>query len=370
MQCFAKCINSKIFIKCGILEKIPHLIMQNFTYDKAIILIDQSVFLIYKTAIEQLCSSLINSYYIICDAGEDSKSLEYVHSLIEKITSLKPTKKSLIIAIGGGTIGDISGFIASIINRGIKLIQIPTTLMAQIDSSIGGKNGINFKQIKNKIGTIYFPEFIIIDPYFLSTLDNQEIISGLIEVIKHGLIDNYNLLKPVVRAPDKINNQDTKFLNNFIKQAAKVKIKIVNQDPYEKLGIRYNLNLGHSFGHAIEGFCNEKQLKITHGEAVAIGLNIVYKLAYQASYLSNLEQLNQVIKIFTILEIDYTLNKVCKKVEDIDIIINYLLHDKKNSYNISLILPTDSGIFKIIDNLSLSFIKNFLVNEFYSLNQY
>jgi 3-dehydroquinate synthase len=363
MQFFAKCVSSKIFINCGIFAYVPQLLSQHFKYDKAIILVDENVFSAYENKLTDLCNSLNNSYYIKCSAGESAKNFTYVYSLIEQITANKFTKNSLIIALGGGVIGDLAGFIASILNRGLNFIQIPTTLMSQIDSSIGGKNGINLQQVKNKIGTIYFPELIIIDPTFLTTLSKKEITSGLVEAIKHGLISSKSLLKLVLKVPSKIKNNDYDFLDNFIKKAAKVKITIVNKDPYEKLGVRYILNLGHTFGHAIESFCYEKHLAITHGEAVAIGIYLAYKFAQKHSYLQDTKILDQIINIYSKLGINYLLSNLSQENLDTDNIYKYMLADKKNSQNITLILPISNKHFSLITNIDPQKIKNFLKTE-------
>ncbi len=367
MQYFEKCISSKIYINCGIFKTIPQLLNQHFDYDKAIILIDENVFIQYENHFQQFCQLLTSFHYIKCIAGENAKNYQYAFSLIEEISTYEFTKNSLIIAIGGGTIGDLAGFIASILNRGLNFIQIPTTLMSQIDSAIGGKNGINLKKIKNKIGTIYFPQLIFIDPIFLTTVPQLEITSGLVEAIKHGLIDDQNLLDNIIQVPNKIKNNDYEFIENFIRKAAIVKIKIVNKDPYEKLGLRYILNLGHTFGHAIESFCSDAQLAISHGEAVAIGLNLVYRFAIKFSYLSNHQQFIQLNNIFKSLDINAKLSKICQQIEDVDSICRYIKHDKKNTQLISLILPGDGNNFKLTHN-DPDVIKRFLYEEFYNLS--
>ena len=216
----------------------------------------------------------------ILPAGETSKSLEQATLVFEKALQNKFTRKDAILALGGGVVGDLAGFCASTYHRGLSLIQVPTTLVAQVDSSIGGKTAVNFGQVKNIVGTFYQPLAVLQDPDLLESLPERERVAGLAEVVKYGLIEtsatgesgfyewlmaHANNLRPVYA--------------EMIYRCCAIKAAVVMQDELETKGLRYYLNLGHTYGHAYEALSNYRLL---HGEAVAIGLE---KAATQAMHL-------------------------------------------------------------------------------------
>ena len=215
--------------------------------------------------------------------GEASKSFKIFQEIIKKLIRLNFSRTDIIIAFGGGVVGDISGFAASAFLRGIDYIQIPTTLLSLVDSSVGGKTAINTKHGKNLIGSFYNPLKVIIDLSFLETLPGREYKAGLAEIIKYGLIKNKKLLDYLFANEVKINDKALDALEYIIYESVKTKAKIVSMDEKES-GLRAILNFGHTFGHAIEAHHNYKSF--LHGEAVAIGMLIAAKLSQLENHIS------------------------------------------------------------------------------------
>lgn len=256
--------------------------------------------------------------------GEKSKNLGTIEKLWANLLELNADRKSLLINLGGGVISDIGGFVASTFKRGIDFINIPTTLLAQVDAAIGGKNGINFKNFKNIIGTFSQPKAVITSTEFLKTLPKKHIVSGYAEVVKHSLLDSESHWRRVKMIdPDNI---DFEYLSSIIKESANFKTKIVTSDPNEK-GLREILNFGHTFAHAIESLFKLKNQEIYHGEAVAIG--IVCEL-----FLSNKVLNFDFQKLFEISEYIVTFFPVFKiKYDDYEQIYEFMKQDKKNKEN-------------------------------------
>ena len=227
-------------------------------------------------------------FVIILDQGEKAKSLSNYQSIINFLIDNKFDRSDGIIAVGGGVIGDISGFASSTYLRGISYIQIPTTLLAQVDSSVGGKTAINIPAGKNLIGAFYNPKGVIIDTNVLHTLSSRELNAGLAEVIKYGLIQNKYLLSLLEKNVVAILNRNHKIIEEVIFESIKTKAKIVTKDEKET-GIRALLNFGHTFGHAIEA--HGKYKKILHGEAVAKGMLIASKISMLEGLISEKELL-------------------------------------------------------------------------------
>ena len=225
-------------------------------------------------------------FTVILDQGEKAKSLTNFQKIINFLVHHNFDRSDGIIAIGGGVIGDISGFVASAYLRGIPFIQVPTTLLAQVDSSIGGKTAINIPAGKNLVGTFYNPSGVIIDTTVLSSLSSRQLNAGLAEVIKYGFIQNKYLLFLLSKHTDKILDREHKIIEEIIFESIKTKAKIVTKDEKET-GVRALLNFGHTFGHAIEA--SGKYKKILHGEAVAKGMLIASKISLLEGLLTEIE---------------------------------------------------------------------------------
>ena len=209
--------------------------------------------------------------------GETSKSANEYLNLLEKLAKLKFDRSDLMIALGGGMVGDITGFTAASYLRGIDFIQIPTSLLAQVDSSVGGKTAINIERGKNLVGAFYNPKLVLISTSFLETLPNNQFRSGLGEIVKYSLLGNKKIRSILENNSKEIQKKDPIVMENLVSESIMTKAKIVTKDEKEN-GIRAILNLGHTFGHAIEAF--KKYKGITHGQAVIYGIQIIARISY------------------------------------------------------------------------------------------
>ena len=242
---------------------------------------------------------------IILDRGEKAKSLKNFQKILNFLADNNFDRADLIIAVGGGVVGDISGYVASSYLRGIQYIQIPTTLLAQVDSSVGGKTAINIAAGKNLVGAFYNPKAVIIDTSVLNTLPSREFKAGLAEVIKYALIQNNSLFSLLKKYSQKILSMDHKIIEEIIFLSIQTKAKIVTKDEKEN-GIRAILNFGHTFGHAIEG--HSKYKKILHGEAVAKGMKIASRISYLENLISSKEH-QQIIELLQEFKFDLSLSQ-------------------------------------------------------------
>ena len=225
--------------------------------------------------------------------GEKSKSLASYQKIMNMLFAMSFDRSDSLIALGGGVVGDITGFCAATYLRGINYIQVPTTLLAQVDSSVGGKTAINVPQGKNLIGSFYNPKFVLISTDFLKTLPQEQYESGLGEVIKYAFIGNKKLKKIIEDNSKKITERNEKILKTIIEESIKTKSKIVTKDEKEN-GIRAILNFGHTFGHAIEAHHGYK--KITHGAAITMGMVIAAKVSLFEGHIKD-QQLENIISL-------------------------------------------------------------------------
>ncbi len=322
-----------IEIKFNLFKKKLNKIVSN--NNKKFILIDRKVEYLLKN------TKFPNNVFIIqINGSEKIKDIKNYQIFITKLLSLGIDRESTIIAIGGGTVGDICGFIASTVLRGVKFILFPTTLLSQVDSSIGGKNGINTKLGKNLIGTFYQPDKVFIDPKILVSLPNREIKSGYAEIVKHALIRDFSFFIWLDKNYNKIFKLKTKELEYAIYKSIKIKAKFVNTDPKEKLKNKHSralLNFGHTYGHALETLHKYKNT-LTHGESISIGMIIASKISNNISSLKK-KQLEMIINHFNKVGLPIDNNSIKSKK-----IFKLIKKDKKNIGNkINLILLKKIG---------------------------
>ena len=230
-----------------------------------------------------ICKPSTQVFNIILQHGEKAKSIQNFQKILNFLADNNFDRTDLIIAVGGGVVGDISGYVASSYLRGIQFIQIPTTLLAQVDSSVGGKTAINISAGKNLVGAFYNPKGVIIDTSVLKTLPSREFKAGLAEVIKYALIQDKSLFTTLKKCYEKILSMEHKIIEEIIFLSIQNKAMIVTKDEKEN-GIRAILNFGHTFGHAIEAHSQYK--KILHGEAVAKGMLIASKISHLEGHIS------------------------------------------------------------------------------------
>ena len=278
-------------------------------YSQIAILVDENT----KRDCFSKLPKLDNLIIIEIKSGEENKNINTCNFIWEQLTKYNFDRNSLLINLGGGVIGDMGGFCASTYKRGIDFIQIPTTLLAMVDASIGGKLGINFNVLKNQIGIFSYPKTVLINPLFLETLPDNQLKSGFAEVVKHALISDKNLWNRLRNTSFEEQNWE-----EIIETSIQIKNKIVLSDPLEK-GERKKLNFGHTFGHAIESYYLEKGTSILHGEAVFMGI----LLEIEISSLSDLEKSEIKKYILSSFSLPHCPNK--------SDLIKYLKNDKKNS---------------------------------------
>jgi len=277
-------------------------------------------------------------------AGEAYKKLETISQLWHGFLEAGLDRKSTIIALGGGVVSDMAGFAASTYMRGIAWVGIPTTLLSMVDASLGGKTGFDLPEGKNLIGAFYPPKLVLADPQLLSTLPEAELISGMAEVVKHGIISDPELFSLCARGLDWVKDN----LEEIVKRAMAVKIKVIEEDPYEK-GIRSSLNLGHTVGHAVELVSN---FDLRHGEAVAIGM--VVEARYSARIgLADVGLVDAVTESFKALGLPIQIPEGMPREE---IIRAMRVDKKKKAKAIRFALPVEIGKVKLVDVIDLELV--------------
>ncbi len=296
-----------IHIKKGILNAVSSFCL---SYSKILLVTDSGV---PKQYIDIVKKEIPHCLLFTLKKGEKNKNMQSANAILHQLFINNFDRHDLILAIGGGVVLDLCAFVASIYKRGMHYGSIPTTVLAQVDSCIGGKNGINYDSFKNGVGTFYHPKFVLIDPLVLDTLPKRHWNNGLIEALKMGLIHDKNLFDLIATKNIKKNIQ------SIIYHSLKNKIDIIEQDVHD-IGIRQILNYGHTLGHAIESYCN---FKVLHGEAVAYGMVLETK---QNEIKEQLLQIYQKIHLKKIKPIPLTLLKP------------YIMQDKKRVHQ-SIIIP-------------------------------
>lgn len=259
---------SEILIDEKIIDNVAGLCLDVFSPSKVHIVTDTNVAPLYLENIEKQFSIPVT--HSILPAGEEYKRLETINTIYTDLINADITRKDLIIALGGGVIGDMTGFAAATFLRGVSLCQIPTTLLAQVDSSVGGKTAVDMPQGKNLVGAFYQPRLVLIDPYVLKSLPEHIFIDGMAEVVKYGCIQNADILD-MVSKPDYKDN-----ISNIIYECVKIKRDVVEVDEHDT-GLRMILNFGHTIGHAIEKLGD--YTKFSHGNAVSMGMVAAMKLS-------------------------------------------------------------------------------------------
>lgn len=322
--------------------------------DNFILVTDRNVYNSYNEEVDNLMGERENIY--IMPSGEANKSHEELLNIYKFLIQKNIDRDGIILSLGGGVVGDLVGFAASTYKRGIKYIQVPTTLLSQVDSSIGGKTGIDFLGYKNIVGTFYFPLTSLIETSFIHTLPEREITCGLGEIIKYGVIHDYNFLKFIERNIKKIYSRDMRILQLVVKKAIEIKVSIVSEDALD-LGIRQKLNFGHTIGHSIESFFNYD--RYNHGEAIVLGMIYESKIAYERDFIDK-EYYEEIIKILKPLVEETSFTD-----EDIEILLDYMRNDKKNkAKKIAFILPVEKGQVDIFYDTDDEIIKKSLLSTF------
>ena len=344
-----------ILVGKGLLTRAGALLKERgLTSGKTVIITDSRIRKLHCDTLEKnLKDSGFDVLVIEVPEGEDQKSLETAGRLYEKLTDYYAERDTPLLALGGGVIGDLTGFVAATYMRGVPLVQIPTTLLSQGDSSVGGKTAVNHGQIKNKIGVFYHPRLTISDISTLGTLNTREISNGLSEIIKHGLILDADFFGYLEEKIDKIRALDEQVLENTVARSAEIKAGVVEKDELD-LGLRNILNCGHTVGHAVESVSG---LKTWHGEAVAVGMMAEARISNGLGRMKD-EELHRLEDILKRAGLPTKMPELAP-----DRLLEAMQYDKKVvEGRIRFALPKHIGEAFISDNVSTSIIKKALVN--------
>lgn len=334
-----------IIIDRDILNRVGPYISKIINPGKAVIVTDKTVESLYGKAVaDSLSECNFDVKLVSIKPGEEQKTISQAEKLYEVLFDHKIDRKSCIVALGGGVIGDLTGFVASTFMRGINFVQIPTTLLAQVDSSIGGKVAVNHPRGKNMIGCFYQPKTVLIDIATLRTLPKAEITAGMVEVIKYGMIKDSAFFGYIEKHLSEILELDAAALEKIIHDSCMIKAQIVELDEKEE-GLRAILNYGHTIGHALEALTSYK--KYRHGEAVAMGMIYATKIAMEMNLADE-----------TVLKRQESLLRglgLCLKDNEInpDNILRMLYQDKKTiGGKLRFVLPTRIGDVAITNEIS------------------
>jgi len=324
-----------VFVGNGIINQLFKMIKSHSLNKNLFFVIDKNVHSLYSTQID-----LINSKYkgkvnlIKIEASEKLKSFKTMEKIYANLLENDYSRDTLLIAIGGGIVGDICGFVAATFSRGIQSVQIPTTLLSAVDSSVGGKTGINFENTKNIIGAFNQPNFVLIDVNFLKTLSKVELLSGLGEIVKYAYLTNIQFYKYVKKNINEVFSKNLKIFTKIIEETVRFKGDVVISDEKET-GNRKMLNLGHTFAHAFEV---ETKFELKHGQAVIVGIASSLFLSFKIGLISKLK-LDELLELIYIFKDEIRIGRI-----NFDNAISIMQRDKKNKDGkIKFVLIKDIG---------------------------
>ncbi|MFT6106060.1 MAG: shikimate kinase/3-dehydroquinate synthase [Rickettsiales bacterium] len=350
----------EIVVGSGVIGEISRRISGIKTYSKIIIIADENAAKFHlDTLLGQLKKQPIEVKTIIAGSGEGAKSFDNLEKILEEILQMQVDRNVLLVAFGGGVIGDLCGFAASILLRGVDFVQVPTTLLSAVDSSVGGKTAINTKSGKNLVGSFYQPKLVLCDLDFLETLPKRDFISGYAEVVKYGFIKDKNFFEYLENNLEGIKNHDQAILQRIIVKSCQIKAEIVGLDEREN-NLRAILNFGHTFGHVLE-IQTSYSKDLSHGEAVSIGMVLAAKMSFNLGLLekkyvtkitNHLQRINLPTSIIDI-------KNYAKYSWKIDQLIQHLYKDKK--------VENKSLTFILLEEIGKSLIKK-EINEMDFIN--
>jgi 3-dehydroquinate synthase len=319
-------------------------------YKKILIVTDRNIQKKLFVELNQLLQNFACDLLVL-EAGEEHKTWSSVNQILEFMHNNSYDRKSVLISFGGGVIGDIGGFAAAIYMRGVPWIQIPTTLLAQVDAAIGGKTGCNFYRIKNLIGCFYQPCAVFSETKYLLTLTDREYLNGMAEVIKCAFACDSEFFVWLEANLQLLKIRDLDTLERAIVQSCRIKLALVAKDPLD-FGVRRHLNFGHTFGHAIEAVTNFREY--LHGEAVAIGMMYACRIAVKMGLLARTFE-SRLYDMLSFLGLPTDLNDSTK----VGLMYDYMLYDKKkHADELTLILPCALGEVRVVDGIKLKELKH------------
>jgi 3-dehydroquinate synthase len=334
-----------IFIEPGLIDRVDGC-LDSVSGRHLVLITDQTVDDLYSAAvISCLSGQVLRLDKLVVAAGEMSKSVEQLQSLWQQMIESGSDRSTIVVALGGGVIGDLAGFVAASLLRGLELIQIPTTLLAQVDSSVGGKVGINLPQGKNLVGAFWQPRAVLIDPAVLRTLDERNYRAGLAEVVKYAVILDEAFFGWLEKNSDEIKNRDPETLKTLIARCCQLKAEVVSEDERETSGRRVILNYGHTLGHAIEN--NVGYGELLHGEAISIGMAFAGQLALQMGRVDR-EFVQRQMQLLENFGLPTQLGSA-----NAEQLLSTMQHDKKSiGRAIRFVLPTKIGHVELVSEVS------------------
>jgi 3-dehydroquinate synthase len=334
-----------IVIGNGLLDDVGARLKTYGPSPKAAIVSNPTVFALYGERVtDSIKKAGFDLEHVIIPDGEEYKNLETLKRIYDELLKQRLDRKSALIALGGGVVGDITGLAAATYMRGISYVQIPTTLLAQVDSSVGGKTGVDHKLGKNMIGAFWQPGLVLIDPATLKTLPKKQLLAGLAEVIKYGVIYDSELFEFLEANRERIFNLDDKAITYIIRRSCEIKAEVVSKDERES-GLRAILNYGHTIGHAIETATG--YTRYLHGEAVAIGMHLEAKLSQLLKGIDD----GQVFRIKALIDSYGLPSEIPVDINRDDIISSMQLDKKAVAGKLKFILPESIGAVKIREDI-------------------
>jgi 3-dehydroquinate synthase len=335
-----------IEISAGNLAEAGRFLSERGTVSHAVVITDAHVEAPHAVAVgESLAEASIQVDMVVVEPGEQSKSVATAAALWEKSLQLGADRKSVVVAVGGGVVGDLAGFVAATYARGIRFLQVPTSLLAQVDSSVGGKVGINLPEAKNMVGAFLQPMGVLIDTATLETLDQRQYRAGLGEVVKYGVILDAELFQYLEAHVSQIVRGEHDVLRHVIARCCRLKADVVQEDEREETGVRAVLNYGHTFAHALETLTGYGEH--LHGEAVSIGMLCASRLAERLGRVDRDFTLRQ-HRLLSALGLPTELPKL-----DHDHVLRTMLHDKKVEHGrLRFVLPARMGHVELVSDVS------------------
>ena len=335
-----------IQIGTDVLASAGQFITGRLTVTHAVVITDLNVETPHATAVAESLAEYADAVDLaLVDPGESSKSLEVAAGLWNTLIEMGADRKSVVVAVGGGVVGDLAGFIAATFARGVPFIQVPTTLLAHVDSSVGGKVGINLPDAKNMVGAFWQPRGVLIDTATLATLPQREYRAGLAEVVKYGVILDADFFSYLEDHVEQLNARDDDVLRHVIHRCCQLKADVVTADERDETGRRAVLNYGHTFGHALEALTGYEQL--LHGEGVALGMRCAARLAHRlgrvdAGFTSRQDQLLDALGLTAPMpDLDH------------DAILEAMSRDKKVEHGrLRFVLPSRLGHVELVGEVA------------------
>ena len=348
-----------IWIGKNLLKENNNFLQLSLANKKVAIIADKNVHTCqYSNFLDQISDLKVTPHLLLIPPGEASKSWHNLKKILDWLTELNFDRTDYVIAFGGGVVGDLVSLATSLFRRGINLIQVPTTLLSQVDSSVGGKTAINSGPAKNSIGSFYHPKVVFCDTSFLSSLSDRAFLTGYAEVLKMALVFDKDFYKFLIENQKLMTLRDETVLLHIINKSLELKSKVVEIDEKE-LGDRALLNFGHTFGHALESYFDYSE-KLLHGEAVSLGMVLAARFSMEESYLSE-NKLDDIIDHLNAMNLPTLITQIHNDKLDLVKILKFMKQDKKVvGNNINLILLKDIGNGFIEKNVSFEKIRKFL----------